>query len=267
MTVIFQTSYSLPGSDEPLTHARIAHSMNWLTGGTVTASSTATGYFADGPDNSLTYEKWKPSSLSATWEYDHGATATCDYCCIAAHTMGTNGNTLQVQYWNGSSWSGLIPATAITSDAPIMCIFGQQTRQRWRIQVSSGTAPTIGAVKFGLSMQMQRPLFGGHAPINTARQTVMRSNYSETGEFLGRSIQRTYGATDYAWQHLTPTWVRNNWRDFQLASEREPFWIAWRPGDNGDVAYAMVDETPIPQNMGIKGFMSVSMSIRSRGYD
>lgn len=267
MTVIFADGYSLPGGDQPLTHARIAHSNNWLSGGTVTASTTATDYFADGPDNSLTYEKWKPTSLAASWEYDHGTSAECDYCCIAAHTMGTNGNSLQVQYWNGSAWTGFITTTAITTDAPIMVIFEPQTAQRWRIRISSGTAPEIGVVKFGAALQMQRPLFGGHAPINTARQTVLRSNRSETGEYLGRTIQRTMAGTVYEWSHLTTTWVRNNWRDLQTAIEAEPFWIAWRPGDNDDVAYAQVDQAPIPQNMGVRDYMVVSMPIRSRGYD
>jgi len=148
MTVIFQTSYSLPGGDQPLTHARIAHANNWLSGGTVTASTTDSDYFESGPTSPLTYEKWKPTTLAATWEYDHGSAAACDYCCIGAHTMGTNGNTLQVQYWNGSSWSGVIAATAITTDEPIMCIFAPQTRQRWRISISSGTVPEVGVIKF-----------------------------------------------------------------------------------------------------------------------
>jgi len=267
MTFILQTGYSLPGADQPLTHARILHSKNWLSGGTAVASSTATDFFANGPLNSLTYERWKPSSVAATWEYNHGSAAAVSACCIGAHTMGSNGNTLQIQYWNGSSWTGVIPATAITSDEPIMAVFGSQTRQRWRISITNGTTPEVGIVKFGVPLQMQRPLYGGHAPIPFARQTVLRSTKSETGEFLGRSKQRTYLATSYEWQHLTAAWVRSNWRSFQTAIESEPFFIAWRPATFGDVALAQVDEIPVPQNMGVRDFMSVSMTIRARGYD
>ena len=267
MTVIFQTSYTLPGGDQPLTHARIAHDRNWLNGGTVTASSTASEYFANGPTNGLTYEKWKPSSLAATWEYDHGIAAECDYCVIGAHTMGTNGNTIQVQYWNGSAWVDLIPSTVVATDEPIMAIFAPQTRQRWRIRITNGTAPTIGVIKFGKALQMQRPLYGGHAPIPFARQTILRSTKSETGEFLGRSKQRTYLQTQYAWQHLTAAWMRANWGDFQRAIEESPFFIAWRPATFGDVALCQSDEMPIPENMGIRDLMSVSLNVRARGYD
>lgn len=267
MTVIFSTGYSLPSGDEPLTHARIAHANNWLAGGTVTASGTATDYFADGPTNSLTYEKWAADALTATWEYDHGSAAECDYCCIGAHTMGTNGNTLQIQYWNGSSWSGLIPATAITSDMPIMAIFPPQTRQRWRIQISTGTVPEIGVVKFGKALQMQRALYGGHTPLDYARQTIMRSNRSVTGEFLGRTKLRNTLATSYDWAHLKRDWLDANWKDFQLAIEEEPFFLAWRPGDFSEVGLCYTDQIPVPTSMGIRDLFQVSLNVSARGYE
>jgi hypothetical protein len=267
MTVIFQTGYTLPGSDEPLTNARIAHSLNWLAGGTATASSTATGFFANAPLNSLTYEFWKPSAIPATWEYDHGSTAECDYLCIAAHTMGTNGNTLQVQYWNGSGWTGVIAATAITNDSPIMVIFEPQTRQRWRISITNGTAPTVSVIKFGKALQMQQAIYAGHAPIDMARQTILRSNFSETGEFLGRSKQRSYLSTSFNWQHLRTAWIETYWPTMQKAVESEPFWIAWRPVVSQAVGYCQTDQVPIPSKMGVKDFMAVQLTVRGRGYD
>lgn len=267
MGVIFQSGYALPFGDMPLTHARIAHSGNWLSGGTATASTTATDYFANGPLNSLTYERWKPTALTATWEYDHGSAVQCDYCCIGAHTMGTNGNSLQVQYWDGAAWQNLIPATAITNDMAVMVIFGRQTRQRWRISISGGTAPEIGVVKFGLSMQMQRPIYGGHSPLELARQTELRSSYSETGEFLGRTKQRVQMSTGFAWQHLNSSWVRSTFRPFQKAMETEPFFIAWRPLEYSEVALCQADAVPVPQNMGVRDLMAVEMAVRALAYD
>lgn len=269
MTVIYEAGYSLPSGDQPLTHARIAHSLNWLSGGTVSASSTATGYFADAPTNTLTYERWKPTGSDSKWEYDHGSAVQCDYWAIAAHTLGTNGNEVYAQYYDDglSTWRRLAPTTAITTDEPIMGIFEPVTAQRWRIKIPTGSAPEVGVIKFGSALQMERPLYGGHAPISTARQTLLRSNYSETGEFLGRSKQRTYLSTQYDWQHLTETWVRANWPTFQLATEAEPFFIAWRPDRLSDVAFCQLDEVPIPSNMGIKAYMEVSMQVRARGYN
>lgn len=267
MSVIFSTGYSLPSGDEPINNARIAHARNWLTGGTITASTTATDFFAAGPDNSLTYERWKPSALPATWEYDHGSAAEVDYCCIGAHTLGTNGNTLQVQYFNGTTWTGVIPATAITSDMPIMAIFPPQTRQRWRIQISNGTAPEVGVIKFGKALQMQRAIYGGHTPLDYSRQTVMRQNRSVTGEFLGRTKLRNTLRTSFDWAHLSRAWIDANWKDFQLACEEEPFFIAWRPGQFSEVGLCYTDQVPAPQSMSIRDLFQVSLGVTARGYE
>jgi len=265
MGVVFEAGYTLPGGDEPLTHARIAHSGNWLSGGTVTASSTATDFFADGPTNSLTYEKWK-GTAAATWEYDHGGASECDYCVIGAHTMGTDGATFTVQYWDGATWQNVSPATSPADNMPIMVIFAPETRQRWRLNITAGT-PEIGVIKFGKALQMQRALYGGHAPLDLSRQTILRSTYSESGEFLGRTKQRTYFETSFQWDNLTAAWVRTNWRPLQVAIACDPFFIAWRPGDFSEVGLVQTEQTPIPSNQGQRDLMSVSLSVRGYGYD
>lgn len=264
--IIFPSGYTLPSGDEPLTHARIAHSLNWISGGTATASGTATDYFEDGPDNSLSYERWKPDSLPATWEYDFGSAQDIDYCVIAAHTMGASGNTLEVQYDDGG-WTDLITATAITDDSPIFVIFPEETFQTFRIRITNGTAPEIGVVKFGKAMQMERPLYGGHSPLPLSRVTALRANNSETGQFLGRAVQRKFLSTAYSWQHLSSAFIRSDWVPFQKAIEAEPFVIAWRPATFQDVGYCQVDAVPIPQAMGIRDLYSVEMQVRGLAYD
>ena len=266
MTIIYGTGYTLPGGDEPLTHARIAHANNWHGFGTPNASTTATGYFDDAPNNSLTYEKWQPTANPSTWETSLGANYSADYCCIAAHDLGSTGCSLQVQYFNGS-WLDLIPTTAILDDSPIMVIFEPQSRWQWRINVTVGTVPTIGVIRFGAALQMQRPLYGGHAPADFNRATKMKSNISATGEFLGRTKQRTELQTSFAWQHLTAAWVRTNWGVFQQAYETEPFFVAWRPDTFGEVIYGQTDAPATPTNMGIKSLMSVDLTMRGPGFD
>lgn len=263
MTILFESG--LTQSD--YSKALIAHSGNWLSGGTVSASGTDADYFEAAPANSLTYEKWKPDALSATWEYDHGSAAACDYCAIAAHTMGTNGNSLSVQYHNGSTWADIVSATAITSDAPVLVVFGGETRQRWRIQISGGTAPEIGVVRFGAALEMPHPMYGDHSPLHMARQTKMRSNTSTTGEFLGKSKIRTKLSAPFKWNYLEADWVRANWRPFQIAMEEEAFFVAWRPDKFAEVAYCQTDTPAIPSNMGVLDFMQVELKVSAYAYD
>lgn len=107
MTVDIHPQYS---GTYPNTHARIAHANNWFTTlVTANASSTATGYFADAPDTSLTYEKWKPASLPATWQGTYTSPdGIAHYCCIGAHTLGSNGCTFVVQR-AGATHTNLMP--------------------------------------------------------------------------------------------------------------------------------------------------------------
>lgn len=265
MAVIFQTGYSLPGGDEPLTHARIAHSGNWLTGGTATASSTDADYFANAPLNTLTYEKWR-GTAAATWEYDHGSSAECDYCAIGAHTIGTAGATFKVQYHDGSTWQDLCAATSPTNNEPILVIFAPQTRQRWRVNITAGT-PEIGVIKFGSALQMQRPLYGGYTPPNLARQTVLRSTYSESGEFLGRTKLRTHLEFPMSWRVLTRAWVDANWLPFLKAAETEPFFVAPAPDTFTEVAFCQTTQPPEAPEQQASGFLAVSMTVRGLQYD
>ena len=461
MTVVTKVEYAVPSNDEPFTHARILHSNVWGSGGTATASSTATGYDADAPLNTLTYEQWQPTSAPATWERDYGSALTVDTIGLAAHTLGTAGATCLLEYegasrtneldyanqlddasWvkNGASvtanngrapddtvtmdkliedtstgshvvynqaasldssleWSasifvrtagrgqgrlrlwditnsvaadadfnlgtetvtlstigtvggdmeakiekvrediqiwrislsgtlnttggsatirlavytrdaggnvsytgdgssglllwgaqleqgpltplittGSTPASstwyAVTpwffpaDDSPIMAFFDPVSAQNWRLNIEAyDSAPSIGVFNAGEALQMERPIYGGHAPITLARQTILRSNYSDTGEYLGRTKQRTYLSTSFAWNNLTAAWIRSNWPSLQNGIEAEPFWIAWRPASFGEVGFCQVDEVPIPQNIGVRDLMSVSMNVRARGYD
>ena len=267
MAVAFESGYTLPGGDEPTTHARIAHSGNWLSGGTVTASTTATGYFADGPDNSLTYERWQPTASPATWEYDHGSAAECDYCVIGAHDFGTVSATVNVQAEISTVWTTLVSISP-TTDEPIMAIFEPRTQQKWRLSITyAGTAPTIGVVKFGAALQMERPLYGEYTPPNFARATEVRSSYSESGEFLGRTKQRTYLEFNINWSLLSRSWVDTNWYPALKAMESEPFFLAPIPSVHGDVSLCQTTQSPAAPTQQANGYVSASLPLRAFGYD
>lgn len=254
----------LPGDAYPLTHARIIHARNWLAGGTVTASTTATDYFATAPTNSLTYERWKPTAVPATWEYNHGSAAAVDCCAVAAHTL--TGRVVAVEYWNGSAWVEVARGT-ITDNGPILFIFALISAQRWRINVLSGSAPEVGVIRFARALQMPRPLYGGHTPVEYGRRVVLRSNYTETGEFVGRTRQSVMLQTSCAWQHLPEAWVLANWPAMQRAIESEAFFIAWRPAESQMVAFGQTDDVPQPQTMGLRDYYEVDLSFRAHSYD
>lgn len=264
MTVLIQSGFT-PSID--ITHARILHSENWRKNATVTASSTATGYDADAADNSLTYERWKPSSIIATLQFEYSFEAYANCVCIAAHTLGSSGCTFSIgQSDDGISWTSVMDGLTVDDDSPIMLIFEGESHYYWRIRITAGSAPEIGVIKFGGRTNFPRPIYAGNTLTPVAKTSVLRSNYSETGEVLGRSVKRSYLTASHEWRHLTEAWIRSTWPDLQTGIEAEPFFIAWRP-ENGDCAYAQTDQVPVPQTMGIRDLMSVSLSYRAIAYE
>jgi len=267
MTVLTASGYSWTDGK----FARVAHAGNWISGGTISASSTATDYSADAADTSLTYEKWKPSSLAATWENNFGGSEDYDYCCIAAHNLGTQGCTLEVQTYDTGSWTDLITATAITDDSPLFIFFPEQTDTRARIRITVGSAPEVGVVKFGSALKMQRPFYQGFSPSRMARQTSIIGNVSEGGEFLGRTTVRSSSNVEYQWNNLTYTWVRDNLdgkAGLIQSLETEPFFLAWRPSETEDVDFGWTTG-PVqpPQLSGPRDLMTFGFQAQVYGYE
>lgn len=249
--------------DYPLTHARIGYQTITRTG-TVSASSSVDGYPSDAPKRPDTYERWKPSLLPATWSVDAGSAVAVDYIGIAAHTLGTSGATVQVQYSdNNTDWtnygSDFIPA----DNSPVMVIGNEVIHRYWRLSISGATAPEVGVIYIGKALAMQRAIYGGHSPITLSRVTDIRPKKSEGGQFISKYILRQGVATSAQFQNITPSWYREYFDPFVLSARIYPFFFAWRPEKYpNEVAYAWTSKDITPTNSGTgKGWMNVSFSM------
>ena len=261
MTVLFSAGYTLPGPDYPLKNARILHSGNWLSTGTMTASTTGTGYLATGPNNSLTYERWAPTAIAAQLTLTFGSAQSITCAAIAAHTL--TGSTVSLQSWNGAAWVDVVAGAVIADNSPIMWIFPAVSATQFRVNITASPGlPQIGVFRVGNPLQMPMSIFSGHMPIKYGRQTALRSNRSETGEYLGRTKQRASLATDFQWDYLPRAWMETNWVPFQQAIEAETFFVAWRPLDSQTVGYCQTDATPGASYMGTLDFMTAKLSVR-----
>ena len=144
---------------------------------------------------------------------------------------------------------------------PIMLISEPRTSPSWRVTVDRTVLPEIGVVRIGKSLQMTRPIFGGHEPLALSRKTTMRSNKSTTGEWLGRTKLRTSLATKFAWSNIESAWVRDNWPQFQKAAEDEPFFMAWRPITYSEAGYCSINQNVSPSNLGVRKLMGLSLNV------
>jgi len=293
MTVIIADDYTPLEGEYPTTHARILHSGVWADGGVVTASSTATGYYSDGPQSDTTYKKWGANTFPATWAEaytEYGGSVDC--CCIAAHNLGSIGAEISIDYYDGSAWVP-VATSQIEDDSPIMALFNQVDSSQWRVSILSAgdtiadsdgvevmdgdgediivsdgaLTAIIGVIRFGKAMQMPQRVYQGFTPSASNRNTTMTTNESATGEYLGAVVLRKSLNASVSWNLLEAQWVRSSWNPFIIAAETAPFFVAWRPDAFGEVDYMIESNFTPPVNSGPKAYMQTGFSGKAYGWE
>lgn len=255
------TSGYTVGSNEPLSHARIL----WqpITG-TVTADGTGGALAA----NDFTAQRWDCGTLPANWTLVTAANASVDTVFIAAHNLGSTGSTVIVQTAATVGGAFTTRATIVPTDNSAIAVMINSAGVPYvireiRVQIT-GASPDaqIGIIRAGVALQMQQPVFGGVRPIGLTRMVETRHSMSETGQWIGRTIQRQASSTEMNWTHLRAAWYRTNFAPFALALPQTPFGLIQNPALMPEsVAWVWTDQVPSPANMGVRDFMEVSLPV------
>jgi len=246
------------GANQPLNHARILYAP---IAGTVTADGT-NGALAT---NDFTFQRWSCGVTPSNWTIVTAADASVDTVFIAAHSLA--GTTVAVQ--TSATVGGAFTTRATvnpTDNSAIAVMFNNAGApyviRELRLVVTGGAAAGLGIIRAGVALQMQRPVFGGISPIGLSRIVETRHGISETGQWLGRTVQRQATRTSMPWKHLTSSWYRSDFEPFALTLPQKPFGLiqnALRMPES--VAWCWTDQPPAPSNMGIRDFMEVTLDV------
>ena len=243
--------------DEPLENARIGYA-SIIPNSVLTGTSGVTNYPLINILNPATYERYKPVTATAcTIDIDASTATEVDYLGI----QGRGISNVKIYYSsNGTSYTLADEFNPVGS--AIMGLFESMTHRYYRI-VLTGTDLVVIALKLGKALAMQRAIYGGHTPITMGRVNAVRPNMSETGQYLGASIQRKGFSTKFNWSNLKAAWYRANFDLFVDSEPRvNPFFIAWRPSSYpNEVAYCWAMSDITPSNTGTKDFMEVSIKV------
>lgn len=255
------TSGYTVGSNQPLNHARILYAP---IAGTITADGTD-GVLAA---NDFTFQRWACGTLPANWTLVTAANANVDTVFIAAHNLGSTGSTVLVQTAATVGGTFTTRATIVPTDNSTIAVMINNAGSPYvireiRIRVTgASSAVQIGIIRAGVALQMQRPVYGGIMPIGLNRVVETRHSLSETGQWLGRTIQRQARRTSMNWMHLTAAWYRANFEPFSLTLPQSPFGLIQNPSKMAEsVAWCWTDAAPMPENMGIRDLMTVTLDI------
>lgn len=248
------------GANQPLNHARILWSP---VAGVITAGGTN----GDLAANDFTFQRWDTGALPANWTLVAAANVDLDTVFIAGHNLGTVGATVEVQTAATLGGAFTTRATIVPTDDSAIAVMINNAGvpysvREMRLVVTGPAAAQIGVIRAGIALQMAQPVFGGVNPIGLNRLVETRHSLSETGQWLGRTVQRQALRTTMDWQHLTSAWYRASFQPFAMNLPQVPFGFIQNPSRMPEsVAWAWTDESPAPQNMGLLDYMSVSLSI------
>jgi len=263
--MIYMTPAYLAATTQPLHHARIGW-QNLARGAVITASSTYPGASLYAPTSDQTWEWWQPGVLPgvAWWEATFTTPQIVNYCAIAAHELGSAGNTIFLQYEFGGGWITIADILiSPADDSPIMILFEDIVCNSIRLAGGSGTfAPHISVIHFGKVLEMPRPArWMGNTPGILNRQFTTRPNMSERGQRLGNSLIREGLSASFEFSNLDEHWVRTDFDLFMRNCMRYGYFMAWRPDQFPDeVLYGWTDKpfAPVNSQGGINRRMSVS---------
>lgn len=230
--------------------------------GTVTASSTATGYTASAVSSPLTYTGWKGASLPDTIENDYGSSKTIDYIACYVRDIGTSA-TIEPEYWNGSAWVSFGTAVSITKAGPYawMKLTGV-SNTKTRLSVTGTTAPVIAFICSGAATAFPCGIPPGFAPASLNQDDEFTNVFSEGGQILGSQKLRSSAKQSVSMDAISPSWVSSNWPTVRGLMNRNGMFFAFNPKDAADeLIYGMRGKDSPSASYSSTQYMALSFSI------
>jgi hypothetical protein len=259
MSVFISQNLYLTTAIQPLTHCRIGID-NILSSANCTGSAVS-GFPLSNAFIEQTYEFFKPSGTDSTVLIDLGSAQDVNYFGLVGRNMGS------VRLESSTDNTTFATVLDVNDGANVitMGLFDTVNARYFKFTFF-GSTQEIVKLNMGVTLDMPRPIYGGHTPINLNRATEYRNNVSEGGQFIGRTLKRSGFKGSFSWSNITAAWIRSYFEDFIFKARTENFFIAWRPATfPAEVGYCQTSSDISPTNQGVRDLMSVS--ITAQGYD
>jgi hypothetical protein len=135
----------------------------------------------------------------------------------------------------------------------------------WRLRITGLTEPAkIGVLSVGSRLELERGNPAGYIPPPFALEDTIYNSESQSGQFLGRSIERSGIVGEISLKDMSETWARANMPAFIEHARTTPWFFAWSPLEHPeDVAFCWTLATP-KMSYSRRGFMDCEVSYEGR---
>lgn len=228
-------------------------------------------------DATLNWDTWdryeNTTGGSVNLVYSMAQARSANYVLIAGHNLGSNSVAVTVSTRStigSGTYTARVTSYTPSNNEPIYITFDAATVGDVKVTISDDCE--IARVMCGTSLEMPTPIYGGHNPIVLNERNEYKTSVSESGQFLGRTVQRRGLETGFEFKNLEADWVRSDFVPFVQHCRRYPFGIAWRgTGFNAggsftnvctDTAYCHTTQDISLTNSGGRDLMTASMQVR-----
>ena len=214
------------------TNAVLAYN-NFYKTGTVSASSDPAATPKENAIDDLLYDYWQPTSgTSHQLDLDLGGATSVDvFGFYSSDFYSLTGAACKLyQSDDDSTYTLVSTITPATIGAKLKLVTASSHRY-WRIQFDTTGAetPKIQHAFIGKSLEMQRGLGAGFAPMALGSENVPINSETDTGIFIGRSNKKRAIPATLNFSNLTPAWMRTHWPTILSALESSPFMVLPSP--------------------------------------
>lgn len=161
---------------------------NLLAEGAITNASLPAATPRANAVTESTFDYWQPATVPETLRATLGSAQAADGAFFAAHTLGTAGATLTVQYFDGSTWQTQASFAPTTND-PFGFIWPSRSATGWGIQIT-GAVAQVGVAWVGPRLVIPGGVLPDYVPIWASRRIEKYAGVSRRGQFFGQRIER-----------------------------------------------------------------------------
>lgn len=230
------------------------HICHVANGGTLTASSSASGTDSDWLLDGETWSIWECGGTVGALSLYFGSTALpVDYIALGAHTFGSSGQTVTPSFMltDGGPYTAAadVAANAPDDDSALMWLFPERDVYGVRLDFTGSVAPTAAVFSVGTSLVFpRRSVFTG-LPISESDQTTYKHQRSLRGDVLQRTVEGSHLEFDMTIRNLSEDFRRSvAWQDLIAhvngTGTGAAFIVPKPSGYPEDIAYATMTERP-----------------------
>lgn len=211
---------------------------NLLARGTVADSTLPASAPRANAYDGNTFDYWEPDTSPDTLRATFGASEAANACFIGAHTCA--GETVSVQYYNGSTWVTINSVTP-SDNQPFMILFEGLSATGWGISTTGGR---IGVAWIGPRVVVPGGVVPDYTPVWAARRYTMFDGKSRRGHFIKQRVMGVTAQLSPQFMDVSLDFALNDLADFrEVYNTGQPFIFASAPSVfPEDVAYCMAED-------------------------